>query len=262
MFIRVKTHAGGKMRAANTDESLQSTLEWALDRMKRSGYTVKSHVVLDVEPNLAIMGYARKDGSVHKIMISEWALDSEMLGGLVLHELAHIYFTERGASSHDSGILERVLEGLKARDGLRAKETEYLIDAFNHLQNVLVDDVVFAVMEENEREMTRRFFAEWVSDRPSGEPVTDAGLLCRNAFAVASLKRRGLFEERSEMYYRNSSFVSALGPRSEQEFGWIENFLETARAEWDDAVFREALETYFDRILSLMRYSSKLDDLR
>ncbi|MDG7028486.1 MAG: hypothetical protein JRN16_08770 [Nitrososphaerota archaeon] len=250
------------MRLANTDRQLQSTLDWALDRMRQKGYAVKSKVTLNVEPNLAIMGYARKDGETHKILISEWALDSEMLGGLVLHELAHVYFTERGASSHDSDALEKLLEELKERDGLRTKETECLIAAYNHLQNVMVDDVVFAVMGEKEREMTKKFFAEWVSDRPSGDPVTDAELLCRNAFAVASLRRRGLFDKASEMHYRNESFITALGPKSEEEFEWIESFLSTANMEWGAGKFMDALESYFDRILSLMRASSKLDDLR
>lgn len=250
------------MRAASTDKQLQNTLDWALERMKQKGYVVKSRVMLSVEPNLAIMGYARKEGETHKILISEWALDSEMLGGLVLHELSHVYFTEKGASSHDSGILEDVIAGLREREGLRAKETEYLVDAFNHLQNVIVDDIVFAVMEDKEREMTKKFFAEWVSDRPTGDPVTDAGLLCRNAFAVASLKRRSLFEKGSEMYYRNASLVAALGAKSEEDFEWIEGFLEKSSPEWDHEKFREVLESYFDKILSLMRSSSKLDDLR
>ncbi len=250
------------MRAENTDTLLQNTLEWALERMRQKGFVVRSRVTLNVEPDLAIMGYARKEGKMHKIMISEWALDSEMLGGLVLHELSHIYFTEKGACSHDSGVLEEVLEGLKERDGLRAKETGCLIDSFNHLQNVLVDDVVFAVMAEKEKDMAKRFFAEWVADRPSGDPVTDAGLLSRNAFAVASLKRRNLFENGSEMYYRNQALLSALGPRSEQEFEWIEEFLEKAEPDLKAPKFREALEAYFDRMLSLMRSSSKLDDLR
>ncbi|HXW94128.1 MAG TPA: DUF5781 family protein [Nitrososphaerales archaeon] len=250
------------MRAASTDESLQNTLDWALQRMKQKGYEVKSKVSLNVEPSLAIMGYARKEGEVHRIMISGWALDSEMLGGLVLHELSHVYFAERDASSHDSAALEEVLEHMKERDGLRGKETEFLIDAFNHLQNVLVDDIVFEVMEEKEKEMTKKFFAEWMTDKPSGDPVTDAALLSRNAFAVASLKRRNLFEKDSEMYYRNQSLLSALGPLSEQEFEWMEGFLEGAKSEWDRERFRVELENYFDRLISLMRACSKLDDLR
>jgi len=250
------------MRAASTDNTLHNTLQWAMDRMKQRGYVVSSKVTLNVEPGLAIMGYARKEGDVHKIMISEWALDSEMLGGLVLHELAHLYFTERDACSHDSATLEEVLEELKERDGLRVKETEFLIDAFNHLQNVLVDDIVFAVMGDKEREMAKRFFSEWVSDRPSGDPVTDAGLLSRNAFAIASLKRRKLFEKESEMYYKNQALISSLGPKAQEEFDWMERFLEGAKSEWDKEEFRKELDGYFDRVLTVMRASSKLDDLR
>jgi hypothetical protein len=250
------------MHAESTDRLLQNTLDWATERMRQKGYLVKSKVSLHVEPNLAIRGYARKEGQIHKIMISEWALDSEMLGGLVLHELAHVYFTERGACSHDSAILEDVLDGFKENDGLRVKETECLIDGFNHLQNILVDDIVFAVMGEKEREMAKNFFAEWVADRPSGDPVADAGLLSRNAFAIASLRRRNLFEKGSDMHYRNQAFLSALGTRSEEEFEWMETFLEKAKPDLETPMFREALEAYFERMLSMMRSSSKLDDLR
>lgn len=261
--------SSANLRAASTDKSLQNTLDWALDRMKEKGYGIRSKVTLNVEPNLAIMGYARKEGEVHKIMISEWALDSEMLGGLVLHELSHVYFTEQGAVSHDSDVLDQVLEDLKERDGLRVKETEHLIDAFNHLQNVLVDDIVFDVMGEKEHDMAKRFFSEWISDRPSGDPVTDASLLCRNAFAVASLRRRKLADwnaeasgEDTEIYYRNRSLLDALGRHAEEEFDWLEGFLEKSKPGQSEAEFRRSLEAYFDKMLSLMRSSTKLDDLR
>ena len=237
-------------------------MDWAKERMRFKGFVVSSPVTLSVDSSLAIMGYAKKEGRAHRIIISEWALDSEMLGGLVLHELAHIYFTERGAHSHDSEMLEQVIGELKERDGLRAKETEYLIDAFNHLQNILVDDVVFAVMDARELDMARRFFSEWVSDRPSGDPVLDAGLLCRNAFAIASLKRRKLFEEKGDMDYRNKGFLEAMGHRADSDFEWVEGFLEGSSPDWGREQFREALEAYFERMLSLMRAASRLDDLR
>ncbi len=250
------------MHAERADRSLQNTLEWAMDRMRYKGYVVKSQVTLSVDSQLSIMGYAKKEGQSHRIVISEWALDSEMLGGLVLHELAHIYFTERGAHSHDGEMLEEILQELKERDGLRAKETEYLIDAFNHLQNILVDDIVFAVMDEKELEMAKRFFSEWVSERPSGDPVMDAALLSRNAFAIASLKRRNLFDGEGDMLYRNKGFVSALGQHAEEDFEWLEGFLEQSKPDWKKKEFEEAMEAYFDRILSLMRSSSRLNDLR
>jgi hypothetical protein len=230
--------------------------------MKVKGFVVNSNVKLTVDPKLAIMGYAQKEADTHKIVISEWALDSEMLGGLVLHELAHIYFTEAGAHSHNPEILEEVLEKVKAKEGLRAKEIEYLIEAFNHLQNVLVDDIVFATMDDRELESAKRFFNEWVSEKPSGDPVLDASLLCRNAFAIASLKRRELLEPEDEMNYRNMAFLSSLGEFATKEFDWMESFLEKARADWTENEYRESLDTYLDRMLSIMRPVSKLDDLR
>jgi hypothetical protein len=230
--------------------------------MREKGFVVKSKVTLTVDPKLAIMGYAQKEADAHRIVISEWALDSEMLGGLVLHELAHIYFTEMGAHSHNTEILEEVLERVKVKEGLRGKETEYLIDAFNHLQNILVDDIVFVTMDERELENAKRFFNEWMSERPSGDPVLDAALLCRNAFAIASLKRRQLLETDDDMNYRNKALLSSLGDYAAQEFEWIESFLEKARADWTVKEYRTALDTYLDRMLSIMRPVSKLDDLR
>jgi len=140
------------MHQPRIDESLQGTLSWAKQRLRENGYTVRSPVTLSVDPRLGIMGYAKDEGEGHVIVISEWALDSEMLGGLVLHELAHIYFTERGAASHDRAVLNEVLGAMKEKEGLREKEVECLMDSFNHLQNILVDDLVFDVLQEREQE--------------------------------------------------------------------------------------------------------------
>ena len=230
--------------------------------MRDKGYLVESPVSLAVDPKLAIMGYARREGEGHAIVISEWALDSEMLGGLVLHELAHIYFTEKGAHSHDGEKLEEILEALKEREGLRSKESEYLVDSFNHLQNILVDDVVFDVMQDRERDQARRFFSEWVSEKPTGDPVLDASLLCRNAFAIASLRRRALFDPQSEMSHRNRELLASLGEHASKDFDWIEGFLERADPNWSAEEYGESLNEFFERVLSLMRSSSKMHDLR
>jgi Family of unknown function (DUF5781) len=250
------------MPAASVDKSLEDTLSWAIERMRSKGFQVRSSVSLTVDPKLAIMGYAQKEADTHRIVISEWALDSEMLGGLVLHELAHIYFTENGAHSHNTEILEEVLARMKTEEGLRAKETEYLIDAFNHLQNILVDDIVFLSMDERELENAKGFFNEWISERPSGDPVMDAALLCRNAFAIGSLKRRHLLRANDEMGHRNRAFLSSLGEYSAKEFEWLERFLESASPDWTESEYRDALGAYMDRMLSIMRPVSKLEDLR
>jgi len=111
-------------------------------------------------------------------------------------------------------------------------------------------------------ETAKRFFSEWVSDKPSGDPVLDAALLTRNAFATASLKRRNLFEPASDMHYRNKEFLSILGEHAQGEFDWIEGFLEKASPRWDEREYRAAMSEYFEHILGLMRSSSRMHDLR
>jgi hypothetical protein len=230
--------------------------------MKDAGYGISSKVTIVVDPNLPIMGYARKRGETHYVVVADWALDSEMLGGLILHELSHIYYTDMGVPSHDHRIIEEALSGLKEREGLNKRETEYLVDAFNHLQNIIVDDIVFKTMTEKEQVLAQRFFAGWVSERPTGDPTVDGALLARNAFAVASLTRRGLFVEDSEMSARNKAFLSLMGEDKGQKFNSIKEFLEEASAKWKEEEFRTALYEYLDDILSLMRDDRKLESLK
>ena len=64
------------------------------------------------------------------------------------------------------------------------------------------------------------------------------------------------------MFYRNKGFLSAMGEQAEKEFEWVEGFLEQSSADWSERDFRQSIESYFDRLLSLMRSESKMDDLR
>ena len=230
--------------------------------MKAAGFGIDSKVTILVDPSLPIMGYARKEGAIHYVVVADWALDSEMLGGLILHELSHIYYTDRSAPTHDHRIIEDALSGLKEREGLSNREAEYLVDAFNHLQNIIVDDIVFKTMTEKERSLAQKFFAGWVSERPTGDPTADGALLARNAFAIASLTRRGLFDEDSDMSARNRAFLSQMGEDRELKFNSIKEFLEDAEPSWNEKEFRNALHRYLDDLLSLMRDDGKLEALK
>ena len=230
--------------------------------MGDAGYPIKSKVTVEVDPALKIMGYAKGDGDSHRIVIAEWALDSEMLGGLILHELAHICHTEQGSPSHTSEIIDEVFQEAAERDGLNEKESAALTDVFSHLQNILVDDVVFACMSGRELKQAQRFFADWISEQPSGDAVVDAVMLVRNAFAIASLRRRKLKEGLDEMESRNGRFLSFYGEQGKEQFDQIEAFLETARAGWSPTDFRRALGSYVDMVLGLMKERKGLKDLR
>jgi len=241
---------------------LSGTLQWAIERMRNAGYPIDSKVTVEVDPDLKIMGYANNEDGNHTIVIAEWALDSEMLGGLLLHELAHVYHTEKGSASHTSRIVDEVIGEVAEREGLNERESAALVDAFSHLQNIIVDDIVFASMSGRERKQAQRFFADWVSERPTGDPILDATLLVRNAFALASLRRRGLMSGMEDMEAKNGRFLSFYGESGKEQFDRVESFLETARADWGEADFRRALTSYVDMVLGLIKDRRGLQDLR
>ena len=240
---------------------MQRVLQWAIERMSSAGFPLVSRVSLAIDPKLNIMGYAKDHGETQQIVIARWALDSEMLGGLLLHELAHIYFTEKHLPSHDHRLIDEVFRELREKEGLNRRETEVLIDAFNHLQNIIVDDLVFTAMTGKELGLAQKFFAGWITEIPSGDLVMDVSSLARNAFAIASLKRRGLYED-SEMRRRNERFVSSLGEQIQSGFEKLEETLERAKAESSESQFRGYLLSYLDQVVSLMRETAQLRDLR
>jgi len=56
---------------ARGDRSLQEELDWAIERLAKAGYPVRSKVRLLVDPNLDIMGYASEEGGIQHVVIAE-----------------------------------------------------------------------------------------------------------------------------------------------------------------------------------------------
>jgi hypothetical protein len=251
---------------ARGDRSLQEELDWAIARLDKAGYHVRSKVRLLVDPNLDIMGYANEEDGIQHIVIAEWALQSEMLGGLLFHELAHIYHTERRSPSHKFKVTNAIITEFSQREGLNERETGYLVEGFNHLQNVIVDDIVFASMEESERRQAQRFFSGWLTEAPSGYALVDASALARNAFAVASLKRHGLLDEddpnAKEMTVRGRILVKQLGTSVQEKYDGIEDFLVKADPNWDEKTFHNKLFYYLDMLVALLKEKDQMEDLR
>jgi hypothetical protein len=251
---------------AKGDRSLQEALDWAMGRLANSGYPVRSKVRLLVDPKLEFMGYADEMDGVQHIVIAEWALQSEMLGGLLFHELAHIYHTERRSHSHKFKVTNAIITEFSQREGLNEREIGYLVEGFNSLQNIIVDDIVFAVMDDAEKAQARRFFAGWLADQPSGYPLVDAAALARNAFATASLKRHRLFDEKDtgdrELIARSRVVAKALGVNAQKKYDSIEEFLIGADAGWDEETFHDKLVYYLDLLVELLREKEQMEDLK
>jgi hypothetical protein len=251
---------------AQGDRSLQEELVWAMGRLEKAGYPVNSKVRLLVDPNLDIMGYATEEDGIQHIVVAEWALQSDMLGGLLFHELAHIYHTERHSHSHQFKVTNAIIAEFSQKEGLNEREIGYLVEGFNHLQNIIVDDIVFQVMDDSERTRAKAFFEGWLDDKPSGYPLVDAAALARNAFAIASLKRRGFFDANNPrdrgLTTRSMELAKGLGRDSHEKYLAIESFLVEADADWDKETFHSKFVEYLDLLVELLLEEGQMDDLK
>jgi hypothetical protein len=248
------------------DRSLQEELDWAMKRVAKAGYPIHSKVRLLVDPKLDIMGYASEEEGIQHIVIAEWALHSEMLGGLLFHELAHIYHTEKQSPSHKFKVTNAIITEFSKREGLNERETGYLVEGFNHLQNIMVDDIVFDTMLESESIQAKGFFLGWLTDSPSGYALADSAALVRNAFAVASIKRHDLVKAdenfAKEVAAKEKKLSEQLGRKAQEKYVEIEKFLREADSKWSEETFNEKLIDYLDLLVSVLRERDTMEDLR
>ncbi|MBE18631.1 MAG: hypothetical protein CMO11_01480 [Thaumarchaeota archaeon] len=247
------------METTNQDESVNQTLQFAIERMQDAGYSIDAIINIEIDPDLQFMGYAKIDSHSSTIVIADWALDSQMLGGLILHELAHIYFTENQSPSHQQELIQEIIHSIIHSEGLNNAEGSFLTESFTHLQNILVDDLVFELLNsEKETKLVQEFFLTWMSDLPTGNHIVDASLLTRNAFAIASLKRRNIFfNVDKEMERRNEKFLSFYkiddtDTNNSEKFIKLETFLITINLK-NDSNFRNILLQYFELLLNLLQ---------
>ena len=80
----------------------------ALKMMKDAGFEVSDKLKVVVDPKLPFMGYSTKRGGSDVIVISGRALASNMVEGLLVHEMSHIYRISTKHPSHNHELLNMV----------------------------------------------------------------------------------------------------------------------------------------------------------
>src|SRR5258706_1507154 len=85
-------------------QEIEELKNHAISLMKDSGFPIKEDVEIAVDEKLQIMGYTTEENGKTRIVVSRWSLYSDMLIGLLIHELSHIYRNETNHPSHNFAI--------------------------------------------------------------------------------------------------------------------------------------------------------------
>lgn len=245
--------------------NVDAALGRALARMKNGGFAIRGEVEVMVDQGLHFMGYTYKTEAAFKIVVSGMAVESGLVEGLLIHELSHIYRMEQGHPSHNGEILGDVLEGVVERFRVRENyQTRILSTLLNHLQDIYADDVSFKVFMADSGPFDERsiqeFMVNWV--KPEGVETLDgvegrwvnAAILVSNAFAVASLERRGLLEGvKGEMAARNQPFLRRVGEPLAGSFESLLEVLTNLREDLDQTEFRDLAANFLSDFVRLVR---------
>ena len=139
------------------------------------------------------------------------------------------------------------------------------MEGFNHLQNVIVDDIVFAAMEDSEKRQAQTFFAGWMTETPSGYALVDAPRSRATRSPSPRMKRHDLLRENEprskEIDARSLTLVRQLGKNAHEKYERHREVPARGRPGWDEETFHNMLVSYLDLLLSLLREYDQMEDL-
>ncbi len=210
-------------------DRIRKTFEEVEARLAPHGLRVAWPVAVEVVP-LPIMGATKSSNGRHTLYVSAGAADSEMLDGLLAHEMGHMFLTEARHPSHDGAILQQVARAVR----FPAAGRPAFRQAFNYMQDIYADDLAFLA---GLQDRVYGFFSAWVDGNVSQEPDGTwrrVGLCVSNGFALGNLTRHGTIRPDDPLWDRARAFDRRVGIEAVDGFA---RFFATLPKETDPDLF-------------------------
>src|SRR2546427_7933450 len=84
----------------DVEETVREARQTAIEMMRKAGYDIGTKVKGVVDAKLRFMGYTMSQGGDFTIVVSGGAVGSELLDGLVDHEMSYVYRKQTNHPSH------------------------------------------------------------------------------------------------------------------------------------------------------------------
>jgi hypothetical protein len=204
MLIAVVDRAG-----RGGTKKVKDAFEVVERRYAELGHGLKWPVSAEIVP-IQIMGASKSLNDRHTLYVSVRAVESDLLEGLVAHEVGHMLRTEARHASHNPDVYRRVSKEVRIP---RAAEGAFS-NAFNHIQDIYADDLSFPVFAGSDGRRAYDFFAAWVDNNIEMEGKNrwqNLGLAATNGFALGALIRHELIGPRDPLWDRARAFDKEAG---------------------------------------------------
>src|SRR5213080_5257440 len=182
----------------DVEEAVSKARQTAIEMMRKAGYDIGTKVKVVVDPQLPFMGYTMPQGGNFTIVVSDGAVGSGLLEGLLVHEMSHVYRIQTNHPSHNAEILEQAVERLGKKRIHSDYQQKIVHDLLNDIQDLYADDIAFQVFRTTSAPVLDRvtgFLQSMVTDKSvkSGDRMKDSwvntSIMVHNARAVAQMAR-------------------------------------------------------------------------
>jgi hypothetical protein len=228
--------------------------------MKETGFGLKSHVEVDIDPQLPFMGYSMPLGKGYRIVVSGGSVGSGMLEGLIVHEMSHIYRMENNHVSHDAEVIEQAIESTNKGRLSHDYQQKIVHDLLNDIQDLYADDISMKVLKKNQilkSDEISSFLQDWVKDEPieSGDPKRDrwinASVMVHNARAIGQMTRHGIDDTAGKAAEANKRFLSRMPPTALSQFPYFQDLMINLKENMTKDQYRRLLTDYLNRFLEV-----------
>ncbi|OLB45362.1 hypothetical protein AUH73_05160 [archaeon 13_1_40CM_4_53_4] len=232
----------------------------AIQMMANAGFKIRDDVKVTVDPQLPFMGYTMPQGQSFTIVVSGGAVASEMLEGLLVHEMSHIYRIQTNHPSHNAEILEQAVQRLGKKRIHSDYQQKIVHDLLNDIQDLYADDIAFQVFRTARAPVLDRvtdFLQGMVTDKSvkSGDRMKDrwvnTSIMVHNARAVAQMARHRVEDTGDKADGANQRFLAQVSPDIAEKFDFFRNLLANLREGVTEDEYRALLAEYLNKFLEV-----------
>jgi hypothetical protein len=188
---------------------VKAAFETVEQRFGELGRQLRRPVTAEIV-TMPIMGASKSLEDRHRLFVSVRAVQSEMLDGLIAHEVGHMLRTEEGHASHNPDVYRQMAGEVRMPRAARSAFSQ----AFNHIQDIYADDLAFPVFAGSDGNRAYGFFAGWVENNTrmhSPHRWQNIGLAASNGFAIGNLVRHCLITAEDPLWDQARAFDRQAG---------------------------------------------------
>jgi hypothetical protein len=238
----------------------KDAVQKALKLMRDSGFAISGKVEVSVDADLPFMGYSTQRAGGNVIVVAGRAVESGMIEGLLIHEMCHIYRTEKNHPSHNKKLLNRVghhvILGFLLKRDYQIKTIQQTV---NHIQDLYADDISFQVFSKAQvftPEQAHAFFLDWINDKPvSGKSIKtrwlNVGTMLNNCFALSNLTRHRIPDIDDKVQKAVERFLSQSDTTTKEAFPYFKDFMTNLKEKVTEQQFEKDLTEYLNNAVKL-----------